>query len=238
MKKTKKIVSLIPARGGSKGLPNKNLYNLCGKPLIEYAINASKYSSIINETYVSTEDHDIKDFSLSKGVMVIDRPPEIASDTSSTEEAMMHFAEQIDFDIIVLIQLTSPLISSQQLDDGINQFISHSHMFNSAMTVINTDDILLWENIGNRSSTSGSNGISSYNNCKPLNYDPNNRGRRQDRKSSYFIETGGFFITTKEQLISTNCRISGNIMFIEVPFWTMFQVDSLLDLKMIEKLMK
>lgn len=217
-----KIVSLIPARGGSKGVPNKALCLLNGKPLIEYTINASKKSVIIDETYVNTEDKHIKKFSLSKGIKVIDRPPKYATDTASIESVMMHFSEQHDFDIIVLIQSTSPLVTTQQIDDGLNRFIGNQHIYNSAMSVIDATDILFWD---------------AYK-CQAINYDPMNRGRRQNRINHTVIESGAFYITTKDQLQKSRCRVSKNIMFIEVPFWSSFQVDSMIDIKMIEKLMK
>ena len=98
-----KIVSLIPARGGSKGIPNKNLIKILGKPLIQYALEASLRSKV-NETWVSSDSKEILNFSNKLGAKIIKRPKKISSDNASSEQALLHFSEIIDYDIIVFIQ--------------------------------------------------------------------------------------------------------------------------------------
>ena len=117
-----KIVALIPARGGSKRLPRKNIKSLCGRPLIDYAIKASLNSNV-DETWVSTEDKEIKNIALKCSAKVLDRPKELASDTSTQEEVMAHFTDNIDYDIIVLIEPTYPLIQTQDIDLALDKFI-------------------------------------------------------------------------------------------------------------------
>ena len=102
--KTKKIVCVIPARGGSKGIPKKNIISLKGKPLISYTIRASLESEVC-ETWVSTDSDEISDISMKFGARVLKRPAELAEDDSSTESVLIHFAENIDFDVIVLCSL-------------------------------------------------------------------------------------------------------------------------------------
>ena len=114
-----KIVSVILARGGSKGIHNKNIIDLKGKPLIQYSIEES-LSSNADETWVSTNCLRIKDISQKCGANVLDRPEEIATDTSSSEEALLHFSNNIDFDILVFLQPTSPLILATDINAGIN----------------------------------------------------------------------------------------------------------------------
>ena len=98
---------MITARGGSKEIPKKNIINVCGYPLIWYVINASK-NSRVNETWVSTDDEHIKQISKKYDCNVIDRPSKMATDSSKSEEALIHFAKNNIFDIIVFIQPTSP----------------------------------------------------------------------------------------------------------------------------------
>ena len=217
-----KTASLIPARGGSKGIPLKNIAQLNGKPLISYVLQASLKSNV-NETWVSTDDADIKKVSLEEDleVRVLDRPPELAQDNSSTEDVMLHFAEHVWFDVIVLIQPTSPMITAEQIDEGLTIF--ECCEYDSLFSAVRTDDILIWEEMGF--------------DVRPLNYDPRNRGRRQTRDDNHFIETGGFYITSRDMLLESCCRMSGRIGVIEVPFWTSFQVDRWEDLKNIERLM-
>ena len=98
-----KIVSLTLARGGSKGVPRKNITPLNGKPLISYVINAAKASKI-DETWVSTEDKEIAEVAKSYGALVVDRPPELALDDAKCEHSLLHFAKNVDFDLLVYIQ--------------------------------------------------------------------------------------------------------------------------------------
>ena len=89
-----KIISLILARGGSKGIPNKNIINLNGSPLIQYTITASQQSKV-HETWVSTDCQKIKQISEKLGAHVIDRPETLAQDTSPSEDAILHFCKII-----------------------------------------------------------------------------------------------------------------------------------------------
>jgi len=213
---SEKVVSLILARGKSKTIPRKNLYKLNGHPLIYYTIEESKKSNV-DETWVSTEDKEIKDIALSYGINVIDRPVELASDESSSEDALLHFAESIDFDILVFIQPTSPLLKSSDINKGINMIINED--YDSLISLSIANDLLIWDE-----------------NLKPINYDPMNRGRRQDRRYLY-IENGAFYITKKECLLKSKCRISGKIGFVQIPYWRSFQIDDFNDLNGISKIM-
>ena len=96
-----KIVSVILARGGSKGIPQKNIVTLNGKPLIQYSIDASNNSNV-EETWVSTDCSKIKKISLSLGANVLDRPTHLATDISSSDSALLHFAENVDFEILAI----------------------------------------------------------------------------------------------------------------------------------------
>ena len=100
-----KTVALIPARGGSKGVQNKNIRLLNDEPLIFYSITAAKYSNV-DEVWVSTDSGAIKSASLSVGAKVIDRPKELAGDNSRSEDALLHFCESEEFDRLVFIQAT------------------------------------------------------------------------------------------------------------------------------------
>lgn len=215
-----RTVSVIPARGGSKGIHRKNLYPIAGKPLLEYTIDASMKSAV-DEVWVATEDKQIKDFALSKGIRVANLPKELTTDFSSIDEVLSHFLKLEIFDILVLVQATSPLVRADDISAAVISFKENLDRLDSMISVVNTDDILIWD----------------FREGKALNYDPLNRGRRQTRKSRYLIETGAFFITTRKQLISSRCRMGKKVGFFEVPYWTHFQVDSIEDAKMIERLM-
>ena len=114
-----KIVTVILARGGSKGIPNKNIKNLNGKPLIQYAIDASKMSIVGEETYVSSDSEKILEIAERLGAKTIKRPNNISDDLDKSELALLDFVNRVDSDIVVFIQPTSPMISAGDIDEGI-----------------------------------------------------------------------------------------------------------------------
>lgn len=206
-----KIVSLIPARKGSKGIKNKNLIDLCGRPLIHYSIQAS-INSIVEETWVSSDSDEILETSKNLGAYTIKRPKELSEDNSTSESVLIHFAKNIDFDILVFIQCTVPLIKSEDINKGIAKMKS----FDSVVSVTETNQ-MFWDSNG------------------PL-YNINNRLRRQNSLKRY-LETGSFFITTKKKLIETKNRLSGKIGFLEIPKHRSFDIDDYDDLKIVKSIM-
>ena len=125
-----KIYSIILARGGSKSIPKKNIIDLGGNPLLWYSANAS-FDSSVDETWVSTDCSEIKKVALDIGCRVIDRPNEISSDDSKSDEALVHFMENVDFDILVFIQPTSPLIASADIDKGLDMMGEYDSVFSA-----------------------------------------------------------------------------------------------------------
>ncbi len=124
----KKILALIPARGGSKGIPHKNIIDLCGKPLIAYSIEAGLKSKYIDYVMVSTDDEEIAAVSREYGAEVpFMRPAELASDTSRTVDAVIHSINTLKetgkvFDTLVLLQPTQPLRTSDDIDGAIEKY--------------------------------------------------------------------------------------------------------------------
>lgn len=128
MYKDKKILALIPARGGSKGIPNKNITDLAGKPLIAYSIDACKGSRFIDDIVVSTDSEKIATIARTLGADVpFMRPEELAMDTSKTLDAVLHAVSELkkqgrEYDSIVLIQPTQPLRTSEDIDGAIETY--------------------------------------------------------------------------------------------------------------------
>lgn len=121
-----KVIALIPARGGSKGLPGKNIYPLAGKPLISYSIAAGKNASGVNEVWVSTDDKAIREVSLKEGSQVCMRPAELAGDLSTSAQAIVHFVEANKLkadDVIVFLQPTSPLRGAEDVEQALSGFV-------------------------------------------------------------------------------------------------------------------
>lgn len=120
-----KIVGIIPARGGSKGIKNKNLVTVNGKPLIYWTIKTAKESMLLNDFYVSTEDPNIKRISLKFGSKVIDRPEKLARDSSTTLSVLQHSIKITNADIIVCLQPTSPIRPKGIIDKAIKLFVKN-----------------------------------------------------------------------------------------------------------------
>jgi len=131
MKNNKKILAIIPARGGSKRLPGKNLIELLGKPLIWYTIEAAKNSKYIDKVVVSTDNLKIAEISKKYGVEVIKRPKFLATDKSKSSDVVLHALEVLKKnyvpDIFVLLQPTSPLRTAEDIDKSINIFLEKNH---------------------------------------------------------------------------------------------------------------
>ena len=208
-----KIVSLITARGGSKGIPNKNITPIFGKPLIAYTINASLGSSV-DETWVSTDDLQIAKTSRAYNAEIIYRPKELCNDIIMPDAALVHFARNYDFDILVFIQPTSPLLDSKYINKGLNMMDKYDSVFSAYKEH--------WQPRWTKDN-------------KPYKWDIKSRPRRQDQPELY-VENGAFYITTRENLLQSELRYSGSIGVVEMPLYDSFQVDSENDLELIKRL--
>ena len=208
-----KIVSVILARGGSKGIPKKNMVKLNGKPLIYYTINTS-LNAEIDETWVSTDCEEIAKTSIDLGANILKRPLNLSTDTSSSEDALLHFADNIDFDILVFIQPTSPLLKPKYINKGLNMMNKYDSIFSAYK-----------EKWSAKFNIKG----------EPLGWDILKRPRRQDVEPVY-VENGAFYITTKENLLKYKLRYGGNMGIVEMPFSESFQIDDHDELELIRKL--
>lgn len=217
-------VAFIPVRGGSKSIPLKNIRPMCGKPLVYWTVKAACECSRIDRVYVATDSEQIKEaveaFAMEKAE-VIGRSAESASDTASTESAMLEFAIEREFDNIVLIQATSPMLTGEDLDRGFALFDESD-----------TDSVL---SVVRQKRFNWMVGEDGY--VKPSNYDVYNRPRRQEF-DGYLVENGAFYITSKEDLMKSKNRVSGRIKAVEMNEDTFFEIDELSDWIIIEALMK
>lgn len=124
----KRILALIPARGGSKGIKNKNIVDLCGRPLISYTIEAAKKSKYVDSVIVSTDSEEIAEVAVSCGANVpFLRPAALALDTSTTIAAVCHAIQTLAkngdrYDVLILLQPTSPLRTQRDIDRALEKF--------------------------------------------------------------------------------------------------------------------
>lgn len=206
-----KICAFIPVRGGSKSIPLKNIKPFAGKPLVYWVVRAAVDCSEITEVYVSTDNERIRqtvsEFHFPK-VTVIGRSKESASDTASTEYAMLEFANVCLFDYIVLIQATSPFLKAQDLSKG----IALLNEADSVLSVVRQKRFVWKQDVF----------------AQPLNYDYRNRPRRQDF-DGFLVENGAFYITSRDGLMHTGCRLSGRIKTVEMPEASYHEIDEISD---------
>lgn len=145
----RKILAIIPARGGSKGIPHKNIIDLHGKPLIVYSIEAALASKYIDYVLVSTDDMEIAEISKKYGAKVpFLRPAELASDTAKTIDAIMHAINTMKengayFDDLVLLQPTEPLRTAEDIDDALKTYYCHDCTSLASVSEVDDHPILI-----------------------------------------------------------------------------------------------
>ena len=209
-----KIVSVILARGGSKGIPHKNIHSVNGKPLIQYSIETSLRSNV-HETWVSTNDNMIANISKNLGANILLRPDDLATDTSKSEDAILHFIDNVHSDIVVFIQPTSPLLKYEYINQGLDML----NIYDSVFSAHKQHWIPNWSI-----------------NIQPIDWDINNRPRRQDMQDVY-IENGAFYISKTKNVYQSKLRYSGNIGIVEMKPSEGFQIDTYDDINLISKLL-
>ena len=216
-------VAIIPARGGSKGLKNKNIYPVAEKPLLAWTILQALASTSIERVFVSTDDQDIAKVASEYGAELIMRPPELSGDKATSESAIQHALGiiehdfQLPLDIIVFLQATSPLRKSGDIDRAIEHFLRKKA--DSLISVTKADDLTLWE------TKEGA--------WNSVNFDYHNRGMRQDRPTQ-FIENGSIYIFTPETLITYGNRIGSKLAAYEMEFWQTWEIDTIEEIDLIE----
>ena len=117
------ILGITPARGGSKGIPKKNIKEICGKPLLAWTIEAAKKSRLLDTYVVSTEDKEIAEIARRYGAEVVPRPPELSTDEATTLSVMQDVLGKIDADVVVLLPCTSPVRDDGLIDYCIKRFL-------------------------------------------------------------------------------------------------------------------
>lgn len=218
-------ISIILARGGSKGIPCKNVRLLGDKPLIAHTVLDAKESKYTDKVFVSTDDWKIAEISQQYGAEIIDRPGQLAGDSASSESALIHALSEIEQtdvtpDLIVFLQCTSPIRTGTDIDQAI-----------AKMKIENADSLLsvspshrfLWEEVG---------GV-----AKSINYDYRDRPRRQDMQPQY-VENGSIYIFKPWVLKKFGNRLGGRISLFVMSEAASWEIDSLLDFEIAESLIK
>ena len=193
------ILAIIPARGGSKGIPLKNIIKIEKKPLLYYTVDAALKSKLVSRTIVSTDDKKISKIAKFYGSEVIKRPKDLSGDKIGLEPAINHV---LDFlkdkenyvpDLIIILQNTSPLRNSYHIDDAIKLLIKNK--FDSVLSGFSYYTFL-WNYTKN-------------DNVKSVSYDPQKRPNHQNMKEQLY-ENGALFVSTFKRFY--NVKDTGNIL--------------------------
>ncbi|MDN5067873.1 acylneuraminate cytidylyltransferase family protein [Aliarcobacter butzleri] len=233
MYKNKTFLGIIPARGGSKGLPGKNIKELCGKPLIAWSIESGLKSKYLDEVMITTDSKDIADIAKQYGANVpFLRPDALASDTATSFDAIKHTIEfyknefDKEFDYIVLLEPTSPLREEGDIDKMIEKIIKDEDNFDS---IVSIGEVAEHPSIMKQ--------IVSENNILPFCIELEQTARRQDNKKAYFPYGVAYIVKTKSLLEEKTFYTDRNT-FYEIKRYQCYEIDDIYDFLAIENIMK
>lgn len=218
-------MGIITARGGSKGLPGKNIIRVLDKPLIAYTIDAALKSELITKTIVSSDDDEILSISESFGAVPLKRPVEFAQDESSSEDAITHVinalkSEGEEFDLFVLLQPTSPLRNSNDIDNALYQMIDK-----------NANGVISVFNIGVKPFKSYYLDREGFLQGVHNNKAPNMR--RQDLPDAY-LANGAIYAVYVKDFLSSKSLIPANTIPYVMPKSKSIDVDTIEDVRLVE----
>jgi N-acylneuraminate cytidylyltransferase len=218
-----KTIAFVPARGGSKSIPKKNIKLLSGKPLVYWVMSALQKTPEVDEIILATDSDEIENtvliFGFSK-TKIYRRSSENAGDTSTTESVMLEYIRQSSLDeddIFILVQATSPLTESKHFSEALQLY--NKEKYDSMLTCIRNYKFF-WNDDGTSK-----------------NYDYHNRPRRQDFEGQ-LMENGAFYISTVGNIRKNKNRLCGKIGIYEMPEHTAIELDEPSDWIVVEQLIK
>tara|TARA_B100001113_G_scaffold252609_1_gene208238 strand:+ start:5997 stop:6683 length:687 start_codon:yes stop_codon:yes gene_type:complete len=207
------VVAIICARGGSKGIPRKNIRPFSGHPLIAWTIRAALAADGIDHVVLSSEDDEILAVAESCGAQIHRRPEALATDEAGTEpvvlDVLSHHPAGQQASTVVLMQATSPLTMPNDLDAALMQIGQEG--LDSLLSVVE-NHVFQWS-------------IGTDGTATPLNYDPQHRPRRQDIPDRV-AENGAFYIATREVWDNAACRLGGRTGVYVMQPWQAWEIDT------------
>ncbi len=215
-----KAIAVIPARGGSKGLPRKNLLPLCGKPLVAWTIESALAAQNVERVVVSTDDPQIAQVSRAYGAEVVQRPPEISGDASPSEEALLHALEALNIDRgpLAFLQCTAPLTLPQDIDGTLALLASADTAFTATP----------WHRFLWKATPAG---------AEPIGHSKDVRLMRQQLEPHY-LEVGAVYAMRAEGLLRTRRRFHGATAIYQLPPERSLEIDDETDWVLVEALMR
>jgi len=222
----RKTLAVVAARGGSKGIPNKNLIDLCGKPLIAWTVLQARAARGVDAVAVSSDSDAILEAAEAAGGIGVRRPEEISGDLASSESAWLHVLNEVDgrlgrFERVVALQATSPIREPGDIETALDAFDRDG--LDSLLSVCEVEDYFNWR-IGRDGP-------------EPINYDYHNRRMRQQIEKRY-LENGSFYVLVPSLLREHSNRLGGKIGFHLMERHKMFQIDRPEDIKLCAAIMR
>jgi CMP-N,N'-diacetyllegionaminic acid synthase len=224
------VLAITPARGGSKGVPRKNIKMLSGKPLIQHTIEAARACPLIDRYVVNTEDEEIRRVAESLGVETQGRPEDFWYDNTFQEvDRLLRWAVRdleergAKIDIVVLLYATSPLRRTRDITACIDLVMNQG--FDSALT-LREDRSYIWRRIDQGAEV-----------C-PVNYDPRKRGPNQLEGWNQWIENKAVYVMKRDLLMETGCRLGGKIGYVEMSKLDSIDIDLPEDFRLAEMIME
>ena len=218
------VIAIILARGGSKGIPRKNVLDFCGKPLIAWSILQALNTPEIDEVYLSSDSEEIRSVAEEYGAKTIARPDEIAGDTAKSESAIVHAFEVLGTsqEIVLMLEPTAPLRKPDDFSNAIQQFRAEG--WDSGFSGAKLADFLIWKR-------------NDQGMLESINYDYRKQGPRQTRQPDY-VENGAIYFFKPEIFLKYNNRFGGKIGIYMMDFWQSFEIDDPDDWTFVELLFK
>lgn len=229
---SKRVIAIIPARGGSKGLPGKNIRPLCGKPLIAWSIERALQSHYVDAVVVTTDSEEIADVALRYGAEVpFLRPAHLASDTASSVDTVLHALDHYrdtlgkTFDYVVLLEPTSPLREVGDIDSMLDKLLAHADDFDAIVSVgeVHEHPSIMKRLEGNT--------------MQPFYANLAMTSRRQDNVPAYF-PYGVAYVVSTDTLYSLQTFYPPRATFFEIKRHQCFEIDDLCDFLVVETMMK
>jgi CMP-N,N'-diacetyllegionaminic acid synthase len=217
-----RVSAIIIARGGSKGIPNKNIIEFCGHPLLSWTIRQCLAVGLISDVWISSDSREILAIGERFGARPIPRPDTISGDNASSESAWLHALDAIEakggapIDYVLAPQVTSPLRDPTDFSNAIDLIVEEEA--DSLLSVAEIEDFFIWQ-------------MNTFGNIESMNYDYRNRKPRQQIRTRY-LENGSFYLFKPSLIRETQNRLGGKIAIYIMERFKMFQIDEPEDIKL------
>jgi len=222
-----RVSAIIIARGGSKGIPNKNIMDFCGHPLLAWTVTQALAAPLVSDVWISSDSMDILSIGEKYGARPIVRPEEISGDKATSESAWLHALgvieseQKISTDYVLAPQVTSPLREPDDFTRAIKLMVDQQA--DSLLSVAEVEDFFIWKK-------------NKDGEIQSVNYDYHDRKPRQQIENRY-LENGSFYLFKPDLIRQTKNRLGGRIAICVMERYKMFQIDTYDDIKLCSVMM-